>query len=592
MFHGDLVERAMALLLALTGNWGKEGTGMRSWGVIYEPIALSGMVTADPFLKEIVAARADRELTDEEVEGYALNLMFKMYSIIIPAVFFWYRCTGYGKLWDSLSLEDAGIPKKIGEYIREAVEKGWWKYVDLPEEGVQPKILFSVASNTLRNKPGTTMALLEELWPKLDLVVCIDYRWSTTAMHADIVLPGAFHHEKEQFHTLCNPEIRFWAYAEKAIDPVYDSKWEAEIPLGIARKIAEKARERGLKTYRVPHGITLEKLNDILKLEETGFGELEELPEVLDRLLGVERRYEDLPDRLMEVLDYLYRAPIKEEGIYSLRLEKRIEEISDKTFENISRSVIDLCVKDGVFEEGTTYEKIKNEGFVKYAGLGKSVYGLNQAADVKPDRVVVALEKHVKDKKPFPTLTGRAQFYIDHEWFLEAGEELPCYKKPPAVLGGDRSKYPYYLTSGHNRYSTHGITLTNELQLNLHRGEPHVFISKKAAEKKGIKDGDYIRVFNDFGEVIVQAKVSSLVKEDQIIFYHGWDSYLFPNAGSLKTDLSPGLIKPLLLAGGYGQFYYRLANWQPQFIYRHVCVDFEPVKLDELEKFELRGDNS
>src|SRR3990170_981805 len=32
-FHGDLMERAMLLFLALTGNWGKQGTGARSWSV-------------------------------------------------------------------------------------------------------------------------------------------------------------------------------------------------------------------------------------------------------------------------------------------------------------------------------------------------------------------------------------------------------------------------------------------------------------------------------------------------------------------------------------------------------------------------------
>ena len=32
-YHGDLMERSMALLLALTGNWGKQGTGTRSWAI-------------------------------------------------------------------------------------------------------------------------------------------------------------------------------------------------------------------------------------------------------------------------------------------------------------------------------------------------------------------------------------------------------------------------------------------------------------------------------------------------------------------------------------------------------------------------------
>src|SRR3990172_3655798 len=30
-YHGDLMERSMMLVLALTGNWGKKGTGARSW---------------------------------------------------------------------------------------------------------------------------------------------------------------------------------------------------------------------------------------------------------------------------------------------------------------------------------------------------------------------------------------------------------------------------------------------------------------------------------------------------------------------------------------------------------------------------------
>ena len=32
-YHGDLMERSAALLLGLTGNWGKKGTGTRSWAI-------------------------------------------------------------------------------------------------------------------------------------------------------------------------------------------------------------------------------------------------------------------------------------------------------------------------------------------------------------------------------------------------------------------------------------------------------------------------------------------------------------------------------------------------------------------------------
>ena len=32
-YHGDLMERSICLVLALTGNWGKQGAGIRSWAV-------------------------------------------------------------------------------------------------------------------------------------------------------------------------------------------------------------------------------------------------------------------------------------------------------------------------------------------------------------------------------------------------------------------------------------------------------------------------------------------------------------------------------------------------------------------------------
>ena len=39
-------------------------------------------------------------------------------------------------------------------------------------------------------------------------------------------------------------------------------------------------------------------------------------------------------------------------------------------------------------------------------------------------------------KEPYPTSPVIAQYYIDHEWFLEAGEEFPTHKDAPP-MGGD-----------------------------------------------------------------------------------------------------------------------------------------------------------
>ncbi|MEM2727333.1 MAG: molybdopterin-dependent oxidoreductase, partial [Archaeoglobaceae archaeon] len=301
MFHGDLVERAMCLLLALTGNWGKNGTGIRSWCVIYEPLALGGVVRSDELIRESVRSRVNRNMTEEELEGLSQHIQFQMFSQSVPSAFFWYRHAGYGEIWDKLDLTSAGIPRKIGEYIKEAVEKRWFEYMDLPKEEAEPRVFFIVANNTLRNKPMTRLTYLKKLWSKLDLIVCVDYRWSQTALYSDIVLPATFHHEKMQFQSLPNPETRFWAFAGKAVEPCYGAKDEITIVSELTSKIVERAKARGLTKYRVPHGVNLEKIKKLIRLEKIGL-ELVDVPEDIAWIIGPERDFDTLSARVMEAL--------------------------------------------------------------------------------------------------------------------------------------------------------------------------------------------------------------------------------------------------------------------------------------------------
>ncbi len=78
-----------------------------------------------------------------------------------------------------------------------------------------------------------------------------------------------------------------------------------------------------------------------------------------------------------------------------------------------------------------------------------------------------------RTRSPWPTLTGRQQFYIDHPWYLEAGESLPVHKDPP----GARSRYPLRINGGHTRWSIHAIWRDHALMLRLQRGEPACFLA-------------------------------------------------------------------------------------------------------------------
>ena len=53
----------------------------------------------------------------------------------------------------------------------------------------------------------------------------------------------------------------------------------------------------------------------------------------------------------------------------------------------------------------------------------------------KPDQTITANTWHIEKKMPWPTLTRRMQFYIDHDVYLELGEELPTHKDAPAIGG-------------------------------------------------------------------------------------------------------------------------------------------------------------
>ncbi len=193
-----------------------------------------------------------------------------------------------------------------------------------------------------------------------------------------------------------------------------------------------------------------------------------------------------------------------------------------------------------------------------------------QASDLRPDETHSPYRWQTEKKQPFPTLTRRAQFYIDHEWFLEAGEELPVYKEAPRH-GGD---YPLGMTSGHPRASIHAMQTSDKVLLGTTRGEPVVHLNDRDAHARGIEDGSSVRIFNDLSSVIAQARVTPAVRPGQLIAYTGFESYQFPQWKDF-TSLESGMVKWLQLAGGYGHIRYRPFMWQPEQIDRGVRVEVE-----------------
>jgi DMSO reductase family type II enzyme molybdopterin subunit len=522
-YHGDLMVRASMLLLALTGNWGRKGSGNGAWstGMFDGFLVLprkggAGLKSTQAFLElqeaGWAAVMAEDPTITNEMARIELAARMGANAGLTPPAFLWYRHCGYHENWNRADWSDPGMKRPFAEYMQEALDKGWWPAAERPSADTPPRVLFQCGGNTLRRMRGGQNILLEHLWPKLDKVVTLDWRMSTTAMLSDLVLPVTNQYESPRF-AIPSPHTLVLNFCDGAVEPPGEGKSEWEIGLMVTRKLAERAKARGLESY-------------------------------VDGL-GMTKRMEDLPHE------------------YTLGGEIVTDE---QACEEMLRDTVYI----GTIPEGFDLAKMREQGHVRFIDWGISPLGVNMASDLEPDETMNHCRWHREKKLPYPTLTRRAQFYIDHPWFLEAGEELPTHKENPR-MGGD---HPFEMTSGHNRWSIHSINITNRLLLHTHRGRPHALVNTDDARERSIEDGDEIRVWNDMGEFFVPAKVAPNVRRGQLIVYNGWEPYMFRGWRG-PMDVEPGMVKWLHLAGGYGHLRYWPLQWQPVPIDRAIRVDIE-----------------
>jgi nitrate reductase alpha subunit len=74
---------------------------------------------------------------------------------------------------------------------------------------------------------------------KLDLLVTLDFRMSTTCLYSDIVLPTATWYEKNDLNT--SDMHPFIHPLSAAVDPAWQSRSDWEIYKGFAKKFSECA---------------------------------------------------------------------------------------------------------------------------------------------------------------------------------------------------------------------------------------------------------------------------------------------------------------------------------------------------------------
>jgi anaerobic selenocysteine-containing dehydrogenase len=451
-------------------------------------------------MRRLVSA-GDPSMTPEMIQNRVAEQAVELGGLgnTFPPAFLWYHQFGYKDRWDNPENNDPTMKRTFGEYMKEAVDQGWWdpSYSKAYQE-VEPRVLFEAGGNMLRRQRGGQKLLLEHLWPKLKMIVSCDYRMTTTGLYSDYVLPAAQHYEKLGNSMPSVHHLNF-VLCDRATQPQGESLPDIEIGMRLVGKIEEQAAKRGLKEFK---------------------------------------------DRKGNI----------------------------RSLENLDEAIRDNAVY-GILPKGTTLETLRQKGQIRFTNWGMAGHGISQASTIRPDEVHTPLRWHTEDKVPYDTLVRRAQYYIDHEWFLEAGEELPTHKEPPTPSGAERR---FLMTSGHNRWSIHSMNMTNNIILNTHRGEPFVFINDKDAAELGIRNGEQVRLVNNDGDCLIAAKLSPACRQGQVIVYNGFEPYMHENWYS-QADLETGHVKHLGMVGDYGHLKYRVFSWQPIPADRAVRVDVEKV---------------
>jgi anaerobic selenocysteine-containing dehydrogenase len=229
---------------------------------------------------------------------------------------------------------------------------------------------------------------------------------------------------------------------------------------------------------------------------------------------------------------------------------------------------MDHLIRKSSVTSGFTWEDAKRHGALPIQAVGR--YGPHNSicSDFEPGNTLYPQQWFVEKKEPWPTLTGRQQFLLDHPWYVETGEALPVHKEPPAAGGN----YPLRLNGGHTRWSIHAIWRDQRHLLRLQRGRPVMYMNVDDAKRRGLKDDDYVRVFNDVGAFHIHIKPTPALQPGQVTVYHAWENHQFKDWVQ-SQEAVPSPWKPQHIAGGYGHIHYRMFYYAPSHGPRGTTVE-------------------
>lgn len=441
---------------------------------------------------------------------------------------------------------------------------------------------------------------------KIDLVVTLDFRMSSTCMYSDIVLPTATWYEKDDMNT--SDMHPFIHPLSKAVDPVWESRSDWDIFKGIAKRFSELTEnhlgvEQDLVTVPLLHDSPGE-LAQPDGVKSWWKGECDLIPgKTAPNMVVVERDYPNTYKRFTSLGPLLEKLGNGGKGI-SWNTDEEVEFLGKLNYTHTEEgahkgrpkieSAIDAAeVILSLAPETNGQVAVKAwEALGEFTGLDHTHLAKPKEDEkirfrdiqVQPRKIISSPtwsgleDEHVSynagytnvhEQIPWRTVTGRQQFYQDHEWMRDFGE-TQCLYKPPVNLktiepikdkkpNGHKEIVLNWITP-HQKWGIHSTYSDNLLMLTLSRGGPIIWISEADAKEAGIEDNDWIEAFNVNGAISARAVVSQRVPVGMSMMYHAQERIVnIPGAettqtrGGMHNSVTRAIMKPTHMIGGYAQ---------------------------------------
>lgn len=472
---------------------------------------------------------------------------------------------------------------------------------------------------------------------KTDLFVSMDFRMTSSGLFSDIVLPAATWYEK---HDLSSTDMHPFIHPfNPAISPPWQSKSDWDAFREIAKTFSELA-ERHLPACEdvmmtpLGHDSPDEVAQVHGKIKDWRKGEVEAVPgKSMPHFRILKRDYPNVYGKMITLGPNIEKGySSKAVNIPGERVYKQLKErLGISKREGIGKGQPDLyddrqAIEAILLMSGATNGERAVEGWHDMEKkTGKQLADIAKPREeeaftlfditAQPRQAISApvwsgLEKDNRRYSPFTlnteysipwrTLTGRQSFYLDHEMILDFGEALPIYLPPLAhvpFLEGERevpnsgkSLTIRYLTP-HQKWGIHTMfTDTNQMST-LFRGWQVVWLNEKDGASIGIKDNDWIEVYNRNGVVAARAVLTYRIPEGIAYMYHAQDRTLgVPGTsinkqrGGTHNSVTRITLKPTHMIGGYAQLSYGFNYYGPTGNQRDTMTIIRPLKeVDWLE---------